>query len=187
MREAQGREGVRKSDDKKTKGKALRRTRNKTEKKKKRTIKRGSGAKGRRKSQRLYNRNRKQKSQRRLKKKSYQKKRPNKGGSRKNKTNKRKQTIRNKKEKTTKFKFRENGQINRQNSPDDLDRTCMAKTESRLYRKAVNELRKAKRIERWFKKANTKVEKAMTLFNDGAIFFANCKIAEAAEIHEFLR
>ena len=67
MREAQGREGVRKSDDKKTKGKALRRTRNKTEKKKKRTIKRGSGAKGRRKSQRLYNRNRKQKSQRRLK------------------------------------------------------------------------------------------------------------------------
>ena len=63
----------------------------------------------------------------------------------------------------------------------------MAKTESRLYRKAVNELRKAKRIERWFKKANTKVEKAMTLFNDGAIFFANCKIAEAAEIHEFLR
>ena len=134
-------------------------------------------------------------AQRRLRKETDQKKRrKTKGGrrglrrlERRYKAEKIKQTSRNKKEKTTKLKFRKNRQKTRQNDPSDPDRSCMTKTESRLYRKAVNELRKAKRIERWFSKTSTKVEKAKTLFNDSANFFGTCNIEEAAEIYKFLR
>ena len=155
MRGVQGREGVRKSVNKKRKGKAQRRIRKETDQKKRRKTK--GGRRGLRRLERRY------------------------------KAKEIKQTGRNKKEKTTKLKFRKNRQKTRQNDPSDPDRSCMTKTESRLYRKAVNELRKAKRIERWFNSNKKKVEKAKTLFNDGANFFGNCNIAEAAEIYKFLR
>ena len=155
MRGAQRREGVRKSINKKRKGKAQRRLRKETDQKKRRKTK--GGRRGLRRLERRY------------------------------KAKEIKQTGRNKKEKTTKLKFRKNRQKTRQNDPSDPDRSCMTKTESRLYRKAVNELRKAKRIERWFNSNKKKVEKAKTLFNDGANFFGNCNIAEAAEIYKFLR
>ena len=155
MRGVQGREGVRKSVNKKRKGKAQRRLRKETDQKKRRKTK--GGRRGLRRLERRY------------------------------KAKEIKQTGRNKKEKTTKLKFRKNRQKTRQNDPSDPDRSCMTKTESRLYRKAVNELRKAKRIERWFNSNKKKVEKAKTLFNDGANFFGNCNIAEAAEIYKFLR
>ena len=148
-------EGVRKSVNKKRKGKAQRRLRKETDQKKRRKTK--GGRRGLRRLERRY------------------------------KAEKIKQTSRNKKERTTKLKFRKNRQKTRQNDPSDPDRSCMTKTESRLYRKAVNELRKAKRIERWFNSNKKKVEKAKTLFNDGANFFGNCNISEAAEIYKFLR
>ena len=153
------------------------------------------GVQGREGVGKSVNKKRKGKAQRRLRKKTDQKKRrKTKGGrrglrrlERRYKAKEIKQTGRNKKEKTTKLKFRKNRQKTRQNDPSDPDRSCMTKTEIRLYRKAVNELRKAKRIEAQLKKTNTKVEKAKTLFNDGANFFGNCNIAEAAVIYEFLR
>ena len=148
-------EGVRKSVNKKRKGKAQRRLRKETDQKKRRKTK--GGRRGLRRLERRY------------------------------KAEKIKQTSRNKKERTTKLKFRKNRQKTRQNDPSDPDRSCMTKTESRLYRKAVNELRKAKRIERWFNSNKKKVEKAKTLFNDGTNFFGNCNIAEAEKIYKFLR
>ena len=67
----------------------------------------------------------------------------------------------------------------------DTDTKSLTDQNVRDYKFAVNQKRKALRIQKWIKVLDKKVNNSMTYFEDGALFFSGC--SEGLSIYETLR
>ena len=98
------------------------------------------------------------------------------------KINGNKNRYKTKKSKKTEMpNIKNNNRVNK----NTIEKSSLTDDNVRDYRFAVNQRRKAIRIQKWIKLLDKKVDNSMTFFLDGASYFENCP--EGKSIYESLR